>query len=70
MKLFYYKGSFHTIRVIKTPEGLYFSCLMWYAYDWFCWDKIQTKYECDKYPYSTVKQIQEEIINNLNKNFR
>lgn len=70
MKLFFYKGSFYKIDVVKSEESIIFKCLMIYSYDLFCWDIIRTEFDSSEYTLSSIKNIQEEIINNLNNKFR
>ena len=70
MKLFFYKGSFYKIDVIKSEGSIIFKCVMVYSYDLFCWDIIRTEFNSNEYTLSNIKSIQEEIINKLNDKFR
>lgn len=70
MRLFYFKGTFYSIRVIKEKDELVFKTKLFYFYDMFCWDIIKMDYQSSKYTLSNVKEIQSQIINKLNETFR
>lgn len=70
MKMFLYKGSLYKIKVIKEDNIISFKCVIVYFYDIFCYDLIRSEFNSEEFTLTTVKKIQEEIINNLNNKFR